>query len=77
VYEDEVFIGKVAKKDTASNCALVRCLTLPYGIKVPQGMETEKNSAWYKQIYATDIEPYQVAEGPDGKTKRGKWFWKY
>ena len=40
-------------------------------------MEEEKKSAWYKQVYATDIEPFQVVEGPDGKTKRGKWFWKY
>ena len=77
MYKGEVFSGKVAKKDPESECSLVRCLTLPYDIKVPQGMEDENNSAWYTKVFATDIVPFQVAEGPDGKTKRGKWFWKY
>lgn len=66
LYEGEVFLGKVLKKE--NNEYFVQCLEKPYGIREPQTLEKECQSAFYEQVFETDIQPKLTKVG------RG---WKY
>lgn len=66
IYEGEVFLGKVLKKE--NNEYFVQCLEKPYGIREPQTLEKECQSAFYEQVFETDVQPKLTKVG------RG---WKY
>ena len=66
LYEGEVFLGKVLQKE--NNEYFVQCLEKPYGIKEPQMLEKEHQSAFYDRVFEAGVRPKLTRVG------RG---WKY
>lgn len=55
VYEEEIFVGIVREKQIAE--VKVQYLSHPFGIKLPQLLESENTVVFYEQVYETDVKP--------------------
>ena len=55
IYEGEVFLGKVIKKQARE--FLVRCLEKPFAIGGPNKLEREDSVIFYKQVYEANVVP--------------------
>lgn len=55
VYEEEIFVGIVREKLNGE--VKVQCLSHPFGIKLPQLLESENAAVFYEQVYEADVTP--------------------
>ena len=51
VYEEEIFVGVVREKIMGE--VKVQCLNHPFGIKLPQLLESENTAVFYERVYET------------------------
>ena len=69
IYEDEIFIGKVAQK-LDIGCT-VRCLHMPYLVAgIGSEFEKEDDTVFYKEVFEAEVVPVL-------KTIERKFLWTY
>ena len=69
IYENEIFIGKVAQK-LDIGCT-VRCLNMPYLVAgIGSEFEKEDDTMFYKEVFQAEVEPVL-------KTTGRKFLWTY